>query len=142
MRAALLVALLAGGCAQTSHKIRTDKAPAPIGPYSQAIARGEFVFVSGQIGIDPATNALVPGVIEAETARALDNLREVLFAAHLSLGDVVLVQAYLTDLADFQAFNAVYAKAFGASAPARATVGVAALPKSARVELLCTAMRP
>lgn len=142
MRAALLVALLAGACAQQSRCIRTANAPAPIGPYSQAIARGDFVFVSGQLGVDPATGALVLGGIEKETERALANVRAVLAAVNLGFRDVVLVQAYLADIAEFQAFNVVYARELGDCAPARATIGVAALPKGARVELLCTAMRP
>ena len=117
-------------------------APAPIGPYSQAIARGSFVFVSGQIGLDASGGALVPGGIAQETAQAIANLRAVLAAEGLGLEHVVLVHAYLVDLAEFGAFNQVYAEAFGAPAPARATVGVAALPKGARVEIQCTAMRP
>ena len=139
---AFFAALLALACESPRHAVHTDKAPAPIGPYSQAIARGDFVFLSGQIGLDPASGALVAGGIEAETERVLTNLRAVLAAEKMDFDDVVLVQVYLLDLADFQKFNAIYAKGFGSSAPARATVQVAALPKGARVEVQCTAMRP
>ncbi|HUR26954.1 MAG TPA: Rid family detoxifying hydrolase [Planctomycetota bacterium] len=138
---ALALALLGAACATDSHVVRTAGAPAPIGPYSQAIARGEFVFVSGQIGLDPRRAELVPGGLAAETERALANVRAVLEAEHLDFEDVVQVQVFLVDLSEFQAFNAVYAKVLGACAPARATVQVAALPKGARVELVCTAMR-
>ena len=137
-----LGALLAVSCASENRAVRTANAPAPIGPYSQAVARGDFLFLSGQVGIDPATGALVPGGIAQETERALENLRAVLAAERLDFGDVVAVNAYLVDLAEFPTFNAVYAKVLGPCAPARATVGVAALPKGARVEVQCTAMRP
>lgn len=136
------LALLAIACTTPNRSVQAAGAPLPIGPYSQAIARGEFVFLSGQIGIDPATGELVPGGIAQETERVLANLRAVLAAEKLSFDDVVMVQAYLVDLAEFGTFNAIYAKALGPRAPARATVQVAALPKGARVEVQCTAMRP
>jgi 2-iminobutanoate/2-iminopropanoate deaminase len=135
------LALLACACASSNRAVTTSAAPSPIGPYSQAVARGEFVFVSGQIGVDPKTSRLVEGGIAPETERVLANLRAVLAAESLDFGDVVLVQVYLTDLADFSAFNALYARALGACAPARATVQVAALPGGACVEVQCTAMR-
>ena len=134
--------LLAVSCSTPARTVRTANAPAPIGPYSQAIARGDFVFLSGQIGLDPATGALVPGGIVPETERALANLRAVLAAEALDFGAVVAVQVFLIDLSEFASFNQVYEKALGAAAPARATVQVAALPKGARVEIVCTAMRP
>jgi 2-iminobutanoate/2-iminopropanoate deaminase len=110
-------------------------APAAIGPYSQAIDAGDFVFLSGQVPIVPATGELVTGVIGVETDRVLDNLAAVLEAAGCSFADVVKTTIYLTDLGNFQAVNAVYAKRFGEAPPARATVQVAALPKGARVEI-------
>ncbi len=139
---AFALATAAFACASPRRAVHSDQAPAPIGPYSQAIARGDFVFVSGQIGLDPASGELVAGGIEAQTERALANLRAVLAAEKLGFDDVVMVQVYLLDLAEFQQFNAIYAKAVGKCAPARATVQVAALPKGARVEVQCAAMRP
>jgi 2-iminobutanoate/2-iminopropanoate deaminase len=119
--------------------IRADAAPAPVAgaPYSQAIATtgGTLVFVSGQVPVDPATGALVDDEITLQTRRALDNVAAVLAGAGGSLADVVKSTVFLTDLGDFQAMNAVYAACFGAHAPARSTVGVAALPLGARVEI-------
>ncbi|MBP1687772.1 MAG: putative endoribonuclease [Deltaproteobacteria bacterium] len=120
--------------------IETDKAPAAIGPYSQAVRRSEWLFLSGQIGLDPSTGELVPGGVVAEAARVLENLRGVLAAAGASLDDVVRTTIYLIDLADFSRVNEVYAKCFQAPFPARATVGVAALPRGARVEIDAIAM--
>ncbi|MBX3233509.1 MAG: RidA family protein [Labilithrix sp.] len=111
-------------------------APKAIGPYSQAIDAGDFVFLSGQVPIDPKTGELVEGSIEVQTERVLDNLAAVLEAAGCSFADVVKTTIYLMDLGDFQAVNATYAKRFNAEAPpARATVQVSALPKGARVEI-------
>jgi len=136
-----LLALLAlPGCAapQAARReaISTPDAPAAIGPYSQAIRAGGVVWVSGQLGLDPATGKMVEGGIEAETRRALESVRAVLAAAGLTLGDVVQTQVFLADLDDFQAMNAVYAGFFPKAPPARATVQVAKLPKGARVEIL------
>lgn len=110
-------------------------APAAIGPYSQAIDAGDFVFLSGQVPIDPKTGELVNGDISVQTDRVLDNLGAVLEAAGCSFANVVKTTIYLMDLGDFQAVNAVYAKRFSEAPPARATVQVAALPKGARVEI-------
>lgn len=110
-------------------------APAAIGPYSQAIDAGDFVFLSGQVPIDPKTGELVPGDIAAQTERVLDNLAAVLEAAGCSFADVVKTTIYLMDLGDFQVVNATYAKRFTSAPPARATVQVSALPKGARVEI-------
>ena len=110
-------------------------APAAIGPYSQAIDAGDFVFLSGQVPIDPKTGELVTGDISVQTDRVLDNLGAVLEAAGCSFADVVKTTIYLMDLGDFQAVNATYAKRFGETPPARAPVQVAALPKGARVEI-------
>lgn len=115
--------------------ISTTQAPAAIGPYSQAIQSGELLFLSGQVPIDPATGELVAGDIAVQTERVLDNLAAVLAAAGCTFADVVKTTIYLVDLGDFQAVNQTYAKRFAAAPPARATVQVSALPKSARVEI-------
>ena len=116
--------------------VRTAAAPAPVGPYSQAVVAGGFVFASGQIPLDPATGKLVSGEIEAQTERVLDNLRAVLEAAGSSLDQVVRASVYLVDLAVFPRVNAVYARYFGSDPkPARSTVQVAALPLGAQVEI-------
>jgi 2-iminobutanoate/2-iminopropanoate deaminase len=120
--------------------VATDKAPKAIGPYSQAVRAGRWLYCSGQIGLDPASGALVDGGVTAETARVLENLSAVLQAAGTSLADVVRTTIYLTDLGDFAPVNEVYARYFSAPFPARATVGVAALPRGARVEIDAIAM--
>ena len=115
--------------------IRTDRAPQAIGPYSQAIRAGGLLFLSGQVGLDPATGALVEGGLEVETTRALQNLEAVLRAAGAGLDRVVRTTVFLVDLGDFATMNAIYARAFGETRPARSTVQVSALPRSARVEI-------
>jgi len=119
--------------------IRTDRAPAAIGPYSQAVVSGGLVFCSGQIPIDPATGQAETTDVAAQAARAIANLTNVLAAAGLSLDAVVKTTVFLTDLADFDEVNQVYAAMFspicGPVLPARSTVQVAALPKGARVEI-------
>lgn len=115
--------------------ISSNDAPAAIGPYSQAVRSGDLVFLSGQIPLDPKTGELVKGTIEEETTRVLDNLRAVLAEAGCGFEDVLRTTIYLTDLGDFQAVNATYAKRFSGVAPARATVQVSALPRGARVEI-------
>ena len=115
--------------------IQTAGAPPAIGPYSQAIRTGSLVFLSGQIPIDPSTGQLVTGGIAAETRQVLDNLGAVLSAAGSSFGRVVKATVYLVDMADFPAMNEGYAAYFPASAPARATVAVSALPRGARIEI-------
>ncbi|MBI3297709.1 MAG: RidA family protein [Elusimicrobia bacterium] len=116
-------------------QITSVVAPAAIGPYSQAIRAGGFVYLSGQVPLDPLTGALVPGGVPEQTQRVLDNLSAVLQAAGLSLSRVVKTTVYMTDLGKFAEMNAVYAKAFRDPAPARATVQVSALPKGAQVEI-------
>ncbi|MBM3990487.1 MAG: RidA family protein [Planctomycetes bacterium] len=137
----LALVLLASACATHSPRraVVSSAAPAPIGPYSQAIRAGAQLYLSGQIGTDPLTGELASG-IEAQSRQALANLAAVLAADGLDLSDVVSVTVYLVDLGDFAALNAVYAQSFSAAAPARATIGVAALPKGARVEISAIAV--
>ena len=111
--------------------IATQTAPAAIGPYSQAVRAAGFVFLSGQIALDPATGQMIDGGIVKETARVLDNLGAVLAAAGLSFDHVVKTTIYLVDLDDFQAVNEAYGARFLRTPPARATVQVAALPRGA-----------
>lgn len=115
--------------------IATDKAPAAIGPYSQAQRFGPFVYAAGQLGLDPATGAIVAGGIEAETRQAWANIAAVLAAAGSSVGQVVKTTVFMTDLSEFAAMNKVYAEQFTGNYPARSTVQVAALPKGGRVEI-------
>jgi 2-iminobutanoate/2-iminopropanoate deaminase len=120
-------------------KIYTRGAPAPIGPYSQAIRANGFIFVSGQIPIEPQLDAVVRGDIEVQTRQALKNLSAVLEAAGSGLRGVVMTTVYLTDLNDFPRFNKIYAEYFGETKPARATVQVAHLPKEVLVEIAAIA---
>jgi 2-iminobutanoate/2-iminopropanoate deaminase len=115
--------------------VNTDKAPKPVGPYSQAVRVGNLVFTSGQIPLDPATDALVDGGIEAATERVLANLDAVLRAAGSSLQQAVKVTIFLTDMGQFVKVNEVYARSFQPPFPARSTVQVAALPKGVAVEI-------
>lgn len=115
--------------------IRSTGAPAPIGPYSQAVRSNGMLFCSGQIPLDPQTGELAAGDIAAQTDAALRNLGAVLSAAGLSFADVVKTTIFLVDMNDFAAVNAVYARAFDETKPARSTVAVAALPKGARIEI-------
>ncbi len=121
--------------------VETRRAPAAIGPYSQAIEDGGLVFCSGQVGIDPATGTLVAGGIEPETRRVLENLRELLRAADLGFEDIVKTTVFLVDLAEFDVVNRVYGEHLVQPFPARSTVQVAALPRGARVEIEAIAMR-
>ena len=115
--------------------VSTPGAPAAIGPYSQAVTAGGFLFASGQIPIDPATGSLVSGSIADETRRVLDNLGAILASSGSSFDAVVKTTVYLADMADFAAMNDVYATYFPTPAPARATIQAAALPKGVRVEI-------
>ncbi len=116
-------------------KILTDLAPAPIGPYSQAIIAGGFVYTAGQIALDPATKNLVEGDIKAQTDRALKNVEAILKAAGTSMKAVVKTTVFLKDMGEFAQMNEVYAKFFSESAPARSTVEVARLPRDVKVEI-------
>ena len=123
-----------------SKTIKTKDAPEAIGPYSQAIQAGNFVFCSGQIGLDPDTGKLIEGDIVKQTERVILNLKAVLEEAGCKMSDVVKTTVYLKNIADFQAMNEIYANHF-LSKPARATVEVSALPKGALVEIECVATR-
>ncbi len=120
--------------------VHTDQAPAAIGPYSQAIRVDPWVWVSGQIPLDPRSGTLVSGEIEAQTRRVLDNLKAVLEAAGSSLDHVVKTTIYLRDIGDFPKVNEVYATYFQQTPPARATVEVSNLPKNARIEIDAVAL--
>jgi 2-iminobutanoate/2-iminopropanoate deaminase len=126
----------------TRHVIATPDAPAAIGPYSQAIQLGSLLFTSGQIPLDPKTQAMVEGGIQAQAERVMLNLEAVLKAAGCTFADVCKTNIYLIDLAaDFAAVNEVYGKRFGEGPPARSTIQVAALPKGARVEIEMIALK-
>lgn len=120
--------------------IATDAAPAAIGPYSQAISAGGFLFCSGQIPLVPESGELVSGDIRLETERVMENLAAVLAAGGSGFGRVVKTTIYLVDMADFPAVNEVYGRYFPDTRPARATVAVAALPRGARVEVEAVAL--
>jgi 2-iminobutanoate/2-iminopropanoate deaminase len=115
--------------------ISTSKAPGAVGPYSQAVRTGNFVFVAGQVAIDPATGKFIEGNVAAQTHQVLTNLSAVLEAASSSLARVVKTTVFLKDMGQFQAMNAVYAEFFASDPPARSTIEVAALPLDALVEI-------
>jgi len=121
--------------------IHTEAAPQAIGPYSQAVIAGELVFVSGQIALDPANGQLVAGDFRAEAERVLANVDAILAAAGCDRTSVVKATVFLTDLSLFAALNEVYARFFGDHRPARAVVGVSALPRGARIEMEAVALR-
>jgi 2-iminobutanoate/2-iminopropanoate deaminase len=122
--------------------ISTTEAPSAVGPYSQAIAAGPFVFCSGQIPLEPETGALVQGDISTQVKRVLQNIAAVLRAHGLGMEHVVKTTVFLTNLADFAEMNAVYAEYFLSNPPARSTIQVAALPKGANVEIEAIASKP
>src|SRR5438128_443058 len=121
--------------------VRTDNAPLPVGPYSQAVVAGDFVYVAGQGPTDPATGRKVEGGVQAETEQVLKNIQAILEAAGSSLANVVKVNVYLSDRADFKAMNEVYARFFPSEPPARTTVQ-ALPPVDIAVEIDCVAYRP
>lgn len=124
-------------------KVSTTQAPAAIGPYSQAIRYGQFLYASGQIPLDPATGELVGSDVQAQTERVIQNVQAVLAAAGVSLAHVVKTTVFLASMSDFQAMNAVYARYFEGPdrlPPARSTVAVAELPRKALVEIECVAV--
>ncbi len=120
--------------------IKTDKAGPPVGPYSQGITAGGFVFVAGEKGIDPVTGKIVPGGIEAETRRTLENIKAILEAGGSNMDLVVSTFVFMTDLSDFPKMNAIYAEYFKAKPPGRTTVEVKGLPAGAHVEITVTAL--
>ena len=121
--------------------ILTDKAPQPIGPYSQAIRAGDFIFTAGQVPVDPAANKVVEGGVQAQTRRSLENVKAVLEAGGASLSDVVKVTVFLKDMNDFAEVNEVYAEYFTDNKPARSAVQVARLPLDVMVEIEAVARK-
>jgi reactive intermediate/imine deaminase len=121
----------------TRRIIHTSYAPAAIGPYSQAVSAGGAVYLSGQVGLDPASGQLVPGGLEAEARRVFDNLRAVAEAAGSSLASAVRITIYLTDLGQFSVANRIMQEYFNEPHPARVTIGVSALPRGAAIEVDC-----
>jgi len=124
----------------TLETVQTDNAPAAIGPYSQAVIAPPFVFVSGQLGMDPATGDLVGDDLESQSRQALENVKQILMAAGSSLEKTTAVEVFLTDMGNFADFNLIYAEYFSAHKPARAAIEVSALPKGGCVEIKCTAV--
>jgi 2-iminobutanoate/2-iminopropanoate deaminase len=122
--------------------ISTAEAPTAVGPYSQAIAAGPFVFCSGQIPLEPETGTLIDGDVSSQTGRVLQNLAAVLHAQGLGMEHVVKTTVFMTDLANFGEMNSAYAKYFPTDPPARSTIQVAALPKGANVEIEAIALKP
>jgi len=121
--------------------VTTNAAPAAIGPYSQAVVAGGFIFISGQIAIDPATGQLVQGNVKTQTRRVIENIKAILNAANADLADVVKTTVYLSDMNDFAAMNEVYGEYFAEDCPARATIQAARLPKDVAVEIDAIAQR-
>jgi len=126
----------------TRTAVSTADAPKAVGPYSQGIAAGGFVFCAGQLGLDPATGQLVEGGVVAEAERALANLRAVLGAAGCTLADVVKTTIFLADMSDYGAVNEAYATFMADPPPARSTFAVGELPRGARIEIEATALLP
>jgi 2-iminobutanoate/2-iminopropanoate deaminase len=122
--------------------IKTDKAPAPIGPYNQAVQYGNTLYTSGQIAINPTSGKLILGNILDETEMVMQNLKAVLEAANMTFENIVKTSIFLSDMSNFNQVNSIYAKHFDeATAPARETVEVACLPKNVNVEISCVAIR-
>jgi 2-iminobutanoate/2-iminopropanoate deaminase len=113
----------------------TDKGPQPIGPYSQAVKSNGFLFISGQVSLEPRSNEFVPGDIRQQTEKVMENIKGILEASGVNLNHVVKTTVFLKDMSDFATMNEVYAKSFAAAPPARSTVQVARLPKDALVEI-------
>ncbi len=121
--------------------IHTDNAPKAVGPYSQAVQMGDFLFCSGQISIDPKTNEVFTGDIKTQTEMVMKNVEAVLAASNMNFSNVIKTTIFITNMADFATVNEVYAKSFSAAPPARSTVAVAALPKGVNVEIEVVAHR-
>jgi 2-iminobutanoate/2-iminopropanoate deaminase len=122
--------------------VKTDKAPAPIGPYSQAVWAGNLLFVSGQVAIDPPTGNLVMDDIETETHQVMKNIQAILTEAGVDFGHIVKTSIFLSDMGNFAKVNAVYGSYFTSDFPARETVEVSVLPKNVNVEISVTAYKP
>jgi 2-iminobutanoate/2-iminopropanoate deaminase len=122
--------------------IQTDQAPAAIGPYSQGITAAPFLFVSGQLGIQPKTGELVSSDFKVQAKQALENLLQIVLAAGYNLNQIVAVDVFVTDLTNFANFNDIYAEYFSEHRPARAVVEVSRLPKDACIEIKCIAYNP
>jgi 2-iminobutanoate/2-iminopropanoate deaminase len=122
--------------------INTNNAPAPIGPYSQAVSAGSFIFVSGQIALNPVTGQLVTDDIKTETKQVMDNINAILVEAGVDFSNIVKTSIFLTDMQDFAQVNEVYGTYFKDAFPARETVQVAGLPKGLNVEITVTAIKP
>jgi len=129
-----------GKAGKAKKLIATSKAALPVGPYSQAIQVGNFIFVAGEKGLDPKSGKIVPGGIKAETRQTLENIRAILAAAGATLDDAVSSTVHMTDLKEFQQMNEVYAEYFRHAPPGRTTVEVTALPAGAHVEITVTAV--
>ena len=128
--------------AQSKEIIKTDKAPVPIAPYSQGIKTNGFLFVSGQIGLNPTTRKLVEGGTEAEALQIMENIRAVLAAGGAKMEDIVSTTVYLKNMDDFQKMNEIYGKYFTGNFPTRSTVGVNSLAGGANIEITVTALLP
>lgn len=121
--------------------IKTDQAPAPIGPYSQAVEANGLIFVAGQLGLNPQTRQLVSGGVEAETTQIMENIKAILQAGNLSMSDIVNTTIYLKDLTSFPKVNEIYGSYFTGNFPARTTVGSNNLPAGASIEIAVVALR-
>lgn len=122
--------------------VNTGNAPAPIGPYSQAVIAGNFIFVSGQIAMSPSTGELVLDDIKTETKQVMENIKAILTAAGAGFGNIVKTSIFLTDMQNFSQVNQIYGTYFDGAYPARETVQVAGLPKNVNVEITVTAIKP
>jgi 2-iminobutanoate/2-iminopropanoate deaminase len=128
--------------AQNKEIIKTDKAPVPIAPYSQGIKANGFLFVSGQIGLNPSTRKLAEGGVEAEATQIMENIKAILMAGGAKMEDIVSVVVYLKNIDDFQKMNEIYGKYFTENFPTRSTVGVSGLAAGANIEITVTALLP
>lgn len=121
--------------------VQTDQAPAAIGPYSQGITAGSWLFISGQLGLDPQTGEMTGADFESQVRQALENLKQIVLAGNCEMKDITAVDVFLTDMQNFAKFNAIYTEYFADHRPARAVVAVRDLPKGGQVEVKCIACR-